>query len=175
MEQKKMISNEVLIYTGGLQIHHIGSWCQGRRYIWLFCICTRLRIRIWDEQACLHLSLSAHKREMLPEQKEVWATMKILKMHPATYFLLSQLNWVCAVKYALGLQNTLVQNTHPVCRRVLHCLVINQSSPPWIQIHSLCATIYFDLQHSTVLGAQVEATNDEFQEWWRGWLGHWPG
>ena len=123
----------------------------------------------------VYISLSAHKSEMLPEQKEVWATMKILKMHPATYFLLSQLNWVCAVKYALGLQNTLVQNTHPVCRRALHCLVINQSSPPWIQIHSLCATIYFDLQHSTVLGAQVEATNDEFQEWWRGWLGHWPG
>ena len=64
MEQKKMISNEVLIYTGGLQIHHIGSWCQGRHYIWLFCICTRLRIRIWDEQACLHLSLSSQKRNV---------------------------------------------------------------------------------------------------------------
>ena len=64
MEQKKMISNEVLIYTGGLQIHHIGSWCQGRHYIWLFCICTRLRIRIGDEQACLHLSLSSQKRNV---------------------------------------------------------------------------------------------------------------
>ena len=32
---KKLISSEVLIYTGGLKMHHIGSWCPGRHYF--FC------------------------------------------------------------------------------------------------------------------------------------------
>ena len=31
---EKIISNEVLKYTGGLQMHHIGSWCPGRYSIW---------------------------------------------------------------------------------------------------------------------------------------------
>ena len=130
--------------------------------------------------------------------------------------LVSQLNWVGGLKYALAVCSVVcclhctvywavcsvqcavcsvqcelcsvqwsvcsVQST--VCsilfcrilwvQRTLQCLVINQSSPLWIQIHSLCATIYFDLQHSTLslLGAQADANNDddEFQEWWRwGW------
>ena len=47
------------MYIGGLQMHHIGSWCPGRHSIWPLLFPQPLsrgchtRLRIWDEQAWL--------------------------------------------------------------------------------------------------------------------------
>ena len=52
------------MYTGGLQMHHIGSWCPGRQSIWPLLFPQPLsrgchtRLRIWDEQACLSILIT---------------------------------------------------------------------------------------------------------------------